>query len=291
MSENEFVDGSSGERPVEVMCGHSVHPAASAYPLMEGQDWEKLLASIRRDMKVQEKVVFQDGVLLDGRNRLRAKELIEKETGKQVKWERQEFKPEWGNVVDWIENRNTRRNLTRDQLAVVAVDLHSIRERALADERKKKSQFGSQVTPKEATRVVTPSPGSPLDAGNVKASDEPGQGKTKSKSRNPTTAEIIATKVGQGVKRHQIESVFKIRKELGPEATEQIRRGKKKISEIKKALPKAAKPELSLKEKVARGWKGLKKQFAVADLPQVRRLLIQTVKAEQTDFDGKGGAK
>lgn len=291
MSENELVDGSSGEQPVEVICGHPVHPAASAYPLMEGQDWENLLASIRRNMKVQDKVVFQDGVLLDGRNRLRAKELIEKETGKQVECEKEEFKPEWGNVVDWIENRNTRRNLTADQLAAVAVQLHLIRERASAEERKKKSQFGSQKKPQNIPRPLTPNPGSPTDSGKMDAADADVGDKTKIKRRNPTTAEIIAEKAGPSVKRHKIESVIKIQKELGDAALKDIGHGKRKISEVMKALPKPPKAELSLREQVERGWEKFKKQFAVADLPEVRRLLIQTVKAEQTDVDGKGGGK
>jgi len=291
MSVNEATDGGSSELPVEMICGYPVHPAASAYPLMEGADWENLLASIRRDMKVQEPVVFRDGVLLDGRNRLKAKEVIEKETGKTVKWNRQEFDPEWGDVIEWVVNRNIRRNLTPDQLAVIATDIHAIRERELAAERKKQSQFGSNKARNESVPMATPNPGSPLGVGVAGVSDAAGGIKTTIKLRNPTTAAAIAKKAGPGVKRHHIESVFKIQKELGPEPIDEIRRGRKEIREVKKTIPKPPKPELPLDKQVEKGWEKFKKWFTAADLPQVRVLLGKLMEAERAEMDGKRGAK
>jgi hypothetical protein len=49
MGEIEKVDGGLCGSSGEVICGFPVHSAASVYPLMEGEDWNKTLASIRND--------------------------------------------------------------------------------------------------------------------------------------------------------------------------------------------------------------------------------------------------
>src|SRR6516162_11365639 len=48
-----------------------VHPAASLFPLLEGEQYEQLKASIRVH-GLKESIVVKDGVLWDGRNRGKA---------------------------------------------------------------------------------------------------------------------------------------------------------------------------------------------------------------------------
>jgi len=49
----------------------SIHPLADAFPLIEGKEFDELCQSIEDD-GLREPIVMQDGVLIDGRNRLRA---------------------------------------------------------------------------------------------------------------------------------------------------------------------------------------------------------------------------
>lgn len=49
-----------------------VHPAADLFPLIEGEDFDRLCDSIGKEGLEQDIVLTHDGLLLDGRNRLRA---------------------------------------------------------------------------------------------------------------------------------------------------------------------------------------------------------------------------
>jgi hypothetical protein len=55
----------------EVIGNYRVHPVASMFPLLEGYDYEELRDSIEL-LGQTYPIIVQDGVLLDGRNRLRA---------------------------------------------------------------------------------------------------------------------------------------------------------------------------------------------------------------------------
>jgi len=290
MSENENVSGGDGESG-ENICGYPVHPAASAYPLMIGKDFDELVASVQASMKMDEPVVLKEGVLLDGRNRLRAKEVVENRTGGRVQCEMKEFDPAWGNEIDWIENRNGhRRHLTPDQKAFIAKELHGLREEEKAKERQEQSRFGSNIEGKKGTHTATPDLVSPLKtAESTKASCD-STGKIKVRKRNPTSAQIIAAKAGAGVTKHQIEDLRSIEKSMGAEALMDIRDGKKTIREVKKTItPAKPKVEAPFEEKVKQGWERLKKTFAITELPDVRKAVLKVVKQEIADVEGKGG--
>lgn len=248
-----------------VINGYPVHPAADVYPLMTGAQWEEFLDDVRRTMKVYEKNVFHEGAILDGRNRERAIEIVERETGRKVEVTRVEFDASTGELPsDFVKRKNShRRHMTPDQLAASAVKLHWQRERELSERRKKASQFGSK--PDDA--AATPEIESPPEV------EEGG-----SRKRNPTTAQRIAA--NQGIKKHRVEKAVKILKEQGEDALDKVLNGDVLLNTAFKPTKKAA-VELTIPEQVAKSWESMKKKFAVADHPEVRKELRKLLKAEE----------
>ena len=59
--------------PLEVIYGYKVHPAASLFPLLEGDEFESLVLSIQT-LGLINPIILHNGMLIDGRNRLRAVE-------------------------------------------------------------------------------------------------------------------------------------------------------------------------------------------------------------------------
>jgi hypothetical protein len=248
-----------------VINGYPVHPAAEVYPLMTGDHWEAFLDDVRRTMKVDVTVVLYEGQILDGRNRERAIEIVERETGRKVEVTRVEFGASNGELPsDFVKRRNFhRRHMTPDQLAASAVKLHGQRERELSERRQKASQFGSK--PDDAT--AAPEMKSPPEA------EEGGPRK-----RNPTTAQRIAS--DQGIKKHRVEKALKIQKEQGEAALDKMLNGEISLNTALGATKKAV-VELTIPEQVAKSWKSMKQKFAVADLPEVRKEFRKLLKAEE----------
>jgi hypothetical protein len=200
--------GGSGQT---VICGYPVHPVAEVYPLMTGPAFEDFCASVRKAMKVYEPVVFHEGQLIDGRNRLLAVEHIKRQTGKMPLWVREEWSANGAELLsDFVERRNGhRRQMTEDQRAASAVRMHGYREREESERRQKQSRFGSDGT----------DTGSGNDRSSMPVAVTPDLGSPKKlpaqcgRKRNPTTAERIAEKAG--TKRHRVEKAIKVQKERG----------------------------------------------------------------------------
>jgi hypothetical protein len=90
----------------------AVHPLAELFPLIEGQQFEELVASIRENGQL-DAIVLLDGAILDGRNRFRAC----KTAGIQPRFE--SFTG--GNPVKFVAAKNVhRRNLTTNERALIA---------------------------------------------------------------------------------------------------------------------------------------------------------------------------
>lgn len=98
----------------EIIGGYPVHPAASVFPLLEGEEFEQLVDSIRR-LGVQMPIVLLDGVLLDGRNRLRAVERLRAE-GRNFEVTTIEWESEKGETPSEVilAMNETRRHLSDD---------------------------------------------------------------------------------------------------------------------------------------------------------------------------------
>lgn len=92
------------------------HPAAELFPLMEGADLEGLASDIRAHGLLQP-IVRLDGLVLDGRNRLRACELAGVEP-RFVDWDQNGVAP-----AEWVISANLhRRHLTQSQRAAIAAE-------------------------------------------------------------------------------------------------------------------------------------------------------------------------
>ena len=92
-----------------------VHPAAELLPLIQGEEFDALVASIKEHGLTHPVVVDADGVLLDGRNRLRACKVAKVEPRSAV------YRGK--DVIDYIVRVNVqRRHLTVGQRALLALE-------------------------------------------------------------------------------------------------------------------------------------------------------------------------
>lgn len=113
-----------------------VHPVAELFPLIEGDEFDQLVASIRDSGLEHSLVLSPDGTLLDGRNRLRAC----REAGVEPRFEVYEG----DDITDYVVRVNIqRRHLTPGQLSFIANDLLPFYEaEALARKVKSGEDFG-----------------------------------------------------------------------------------------------------------------------------------------------------
>ncbi len=97
-------------------CGRKFHPLANIFPLLEGEDFDQLVASVKASSGPREPIVIHDGMILDGRNRARACEAAGVTPF---------FKPfEGDDPVAYVVDLNLkRRHLNDDQRRMVAAKL------------------------------------------------------------------------------------------------------------------------------------------------------------------------
>ena len=115
---------------------YTIDPIAKVYPDMGKEDFEGLKNSIKQN-GLRHPIVLKDGKVVDGKNRLKAcLELgIEPQT---VAWDGE------GSVIEFVVDMNhNRRNLTKSQRAMIAVDL----KRHYAIEAHERMLAGKKVDP------------------------------------------------------------------------------------------------------------------------------------------------
>jgi hypothetical protein len=119
-------------RPVEIS---GIHPAATLFPLMDGAELEQLVADIRAN-GLREEIVLHEGLILDGRNRLRACELAGVKP-RFIAWDGV------GSPLAFVLSRNLhRRHLVESQRAIIAARAKEMfKEEAAECERA--HQFGN----------------------------------------------------------------------------------------------------------------------------------------------------
>lgn len=113
------------------------HPLANLFPMIEGADFERLVADVRVN-GILEKIVYLDGMILDGRNRysagLAAELFTEEQRAEPGMWFR-EFSRAGGFAADviergplaWVLSKNlARRHLNDDQRRMVAARLANL---------------------------------------------------------------------------------------------------------------------------------------------------------------------
>jgi hypothetical protein len=168
--------------------------------------------------------------------------------------------------------------MTVDALAMVAGRMLPLLE-AEAAERQKATQFqkGKSGNPSGKKQVTK------------KTSSPARRDRRKSDAR--TTAGRIASKAS--VSLHKGKQVVEIVKgvengTVSADDEKAVREGRKKLRDVtpkQKVSKQKAKPDtsLALEEEVARAWEKFKAQkcFAIADLPEIRRIVMRLIKAEE----------
>lgn len=186
-----------------------IHPAADVFPMLEGDDFANLKKDIE-DHGLQHRIAIDaQGLLLDGRNRLRA--LLE--LGEEIEAQGHGFTSE--DAITFIASSNIhRRHLTTSQRAAIAAEL----EKHYAEAARKRQAHGQTA------------PGKPLSANLREAS----AGKAAAQSAK-----------AMNVSSRSVDSAKKVEK-ADAKLLEQVRQGKltvnaavKKISPPKKEKSKS----------------------------------------------------
>jgi hypothetical protein len=98
-----------------------LHPLGELFPLVEGDDFQKLVASIKAH-GLRDPITVQDGMVLDGRNRQRACQAVGVDCDYQPL-------PAGQDPLTFVIDKNlTRRHLTNSQRAMVAAKLANLKD-------------------------------------------------------------------------------------------------------------------------------------------------------------------
>lgn len=108
--------------PLEVIGNYKVHPAASFFPLIEGEEFDALVMSIKT-VGLMNPIVLKNGMLIDGRNRLRA--VLELQANhSSIKIFTKELEADVKSISEYIFDTNIqRRHLTQDQRAMIGYQI------------------------------------------------------------------------------------------------------------------------------------------------------------------------
>jgi hypothetical protein len=272
----------------------TVHPAASLFPLLEGEAFDELVASIRRH-GVRQPVVTLDGVLVDGRNRVRAVERLA-EQGVTVELTPIELSlPDGDSVADWVFSTNIlRRHLTDDARAMIATKLVPMIEADNA-ERQKQSQFKKGESGNPSGQATTES-SSPAQRDRKAADARSTVGQIAEKAGVSMHTARQAKKVQNGVEEGTVSSADadaviagkKPLRAVAPKSTQKKTNGKKPksgkpVGKTATAAPTADPVVVDFEKRWPHAWDKFKSNFAITDYPQLRKLVIDAVKAETTD--------
>jgi hypothetical protein len=126
---------------MEEIGGFKVHPLASLFPLIVGKIFDDLVEAAARAGRLQP-VEVHDGLLIDGRNRLRVQEELRRR-GIEIDLPVVAWEPSGEETVEehiWSVNAN-RRHLTDDQRAAIGISFlpfirRSCQERQAATDRR-----------------------------------------------------------------------------------------------------------------------------------------------------------
>lgn len=228
---------------LEVIGNYKVHPAASLFPLIEGEEFDALVMSIKT-VGLMNPIVLKDGMLIDGRNRLRA--ILELQSRhSSIKIITKELEVDVKSISEYIFDTNIhRRHLTPDQMATIGYDiLPMIQQEREAKQAATQFKKGNKASPDgrrgKETVAVKPSPPIPRDS--------------KKKDAQSTVGQIAnLTKVSH----HKVKQVVAVAKaieagELPKETIAKVKSGEVKLKDVApkptpKSIPKPEKKELTL---------------------------------------------
>ena len=216
----------------EILCGYRVHPAATVFPLIDGDEFDGLVESIIRN-GIQHPIVVRRGQgvdeLIDGRNRLRAVEAA-REQGHKVAVPVVEWKDDGRNVAEWIWDTNAmRRQMTDDGIAIASAAIWPLI--AKENEARREASKFDKAKASEAAKA--------RHAVETKSSP-PQKQDTKAKDARSTVGQVAAK---AGTSMHKARQAIAVQKaiesgELPPETAKEVMAGKKKLRDV---APKPAK--------------------------------------------------
>jgi protein gp37 len=239
-----------------------VHPAANLFPLIEGQDFDVLCDSIGKDGLEQDIVLTHDGMLLDGRNRLRACYV----TGQLERFRRLGEMYANGYVGYVVRLNIHRRHLSASEKAAIAAEALDMYE-AEAKARQRDSKIGNKNAAKTTDQridqlISEPCPSIVCEScGNdkteqgldgfvcancgalVEAFPEDEQELEAASSSSPRAPQAVTLAAADfGTNRQYVSDAKKIKQEA-PEVFEKVKAGTVSIPQAKREIKTAmAKP-------------------------------------------------
>jgi len=227
----------------EIICGYRVHPAASVFPLLDGEEFDELVESVRKNGILHPVVVRStpDGdELIDGRNRLRAAEVV-RTAGHRCEVPVTHWDNAMGNVSEWIwETNATRRQLTDDAVTLASAAIWPL-IKAENRARQEATQFDSEKASKAATarHAVTTK------------SCEPQERDRKAEHARSTVGQVAAK---AGTSMHKARQAVAVQKAIESgaipaTAAQEVMAGKKKLRDV---APKPERPQAAPRHRTMR---------------------------------------
>lgn len=221
---------------LEVIGGYKVHPAASQFPLMEGNAFDEISSSIE-EFGLIHPIVLKGDLLIDGRNRLRAATKLntkykEENRSHRIKITTVELPADINNVAEYIYDINiSRRHLTLDQQSAIGAAILPM----IAQEREAK-QVATQFK-----KGVSPNPGGKPKAEADTKPYPPETKDTKQKNAESTVGQIAKlAKVSHHKARQTVAMVKAVEAgELPKDTVAKVIAGEMKLKDVvPKRVPK-----------------------------------------------------
>lgn len=293
------------ETELQVIGGFPVHPAASVFPMIEGLAFDEFVSTVEAHKGVLVPVVLHGNQLLEGRNRVRAVELL-RSRGLEIDLPTIQWESRNGETpAEFISVANMhRRHLTDDQRAIIAAELAPIiaKERAAAQQK-------SQIQPGEIRNKSgrnQHAPGRSADTAPVPPSEK--KQKNRQKAARSTAGKVAAdakvshNKASQAIAvvkngdKERIAAVkagkTKLKDAVPTKAkTGSATAGKKAGAKARKPIDHPFKPADDFEYDALRAWvKWVETTLGIADKPRGRKVLREIFKVEEAT-EKKGGQK
>ena len=291
------IAGGPANTEMEEIGGFKVHPLASLFPLIVGKDFDDLVEAAARAGRLQA-VEVHDGLLIDGRNRVRVREELH-QRGIEIDLPVVAWEPRGEETVEehiWSVNAN-RRHLTDDQRAAIGISFLPFIQRA-CQERQAATRFGQRGTVEQISSPRGARTTAERTSREKDTASAVGQFAAMCKIGMHKARQAVA--LAEGVEVGEISSVEVVAVAAGAKRLRDVVPTKRSPGSRKTAKKEATRPEAELifdaepvavdepaptDQVIRERWERLKRLFAVADHRELRRLLKQIIVEEQRQFD------
>ncbi len=270
----------------ESIGGYHIHPAATFFPLLTGGRFDELVASIRNSGQTSPIMQTEDGLILDGRNRLRAIQRLRKE-GHEIEPWIDVWEPADGQTEgEYILAANLhRRHLTDDQRAMIVAELMPFieigpRERQKATQIKKGEARNRAGQNQHSAQGIAETETSPPSKERKKTSAE--KEANSARGKLSTIAAVSSHKAGKALT---------VKKSGDKQIIQNVKDGKMKLAKAEEAvkpLKKTTEP-YDLERDVTTRWTRWMDKWPAADHPDVRKIVVRLIKeGEKRVSEAKG---